>query len=353
MSKAHPMIEIRRLTRTIRRLKDSLDPASRLDRGKRGEFCAVYAALEELRTELLEKDTLLFSAEERTQQMIASVTHDLKTYVALISGYAECVQDGIDDKDYPELIRTKCAEMNEMILKIISNARNMSRDLKNRLQLVSLREYLPPVIKRAVAPACAKGILVKVNRIPNIRIALSSDEFGSVVENLLSNAAKHTPSGGKIKIRFYTSSKYFFMKVSDTGTGVAAEDADHIFERYYTADKSRALGSGTGIGLADAKDVMKAHGGDVVYVKSKKPGAVFLCYLPKYSKFKDSLTPDELKLVSNVFHIVAFPFVFVFRFFYIFYLAAKIAAGNRVVSASKGRTGAPTGDSDTEKTISD
>ena len=168
-----------------------------------------------------------------------------------------------------------------------------------------------------------------------MRIVVSPDDFTSVVENLLSNATKFTPKGGKITIRFRTSSKYLFMKVSDSGTGISPEDADHIFERYYTADKSRAIGSGTGIGLSHAKDVMQAHGGDVIYVKTRKPGAVFLAYLPKYSRLKEALTADERKLTANVLQLIGFPFVTVFRFFYTFYLAAKVAKSNRIADKNR------------------
>ena len=322
MTRIAETARVRRFAAAVSRLnKSELD--KRIAPPKDEAYHAVYSELEKLRIKLIENDSLRADSDERTQQMIASVTHDLKTYVALISGYAESIQDGIGKDDYPELIREKCAAMNDMILKIIADARSKSADLKSRLQLVSFREYVE------------KGILVKVNRIPNVRIVVSPDDFTSVVENLLSNATKFTPKGGKITIRFQTSSKYLFMKVSDSGTGISPEDADHIFERYYTADKSRAIGSGTGIGLSHAKDVMQAHGGDVIYVKTRKPGAVFLAYLPKYSRLKETLTADERKLAANVLQLIGFPFVTVFRFFYTFYLAAKVAKSNRIADKNR------------------
>ena len=334
MTRIAETARVRRFAAAVSRLnKSELD--KRIAPPKDEAYHAVYSELEKLRIKLIENDSLRADSDERTQQMIASVTHDLKTYVAVISGYAESIQDGIGKDDYPELIREKCASMNDMILKIIADARSKSADLKSRLQLISFREYVVPVLKRAIAPAREKGILVKINRIPNVRIVVSPDDFTSVVENLLSNATKFTPKGGKITIRFRTSSKYLFMKVSDSGTGISPEDADHIFERYYTADKSRAIGSGTGIGLSHAKDVMQAHGGDVIYVKTRKPGAVFLAYLPKYSRLKEALTADERKLTANVLQLIGFPFVTVFRFFYTFYLAAKVAKSNRIADKNR------------------
>lgn len=160
MTRIAETARVRRFAAAVSRLnKSELD--KRIAPPKDEAYHAVYSELEKLRIKLIENDSLRADSDERTQQMIASVTHDLKTYVALISGYAESIQDGIGKDDYPELIREKCASMNDMILKIIADARSKSADLKSRLQLVSFREYVVPVLKRAIAPPVKKGYLSK------------------------------------------------------------------------------------------------------------------------------------------------------------------------------------------------
>lgn len=334
MAKVDTVIQIRRLARAIRRLNDS-ELSDRVAPRDAGMYRAVYSELEELRLNLLEKETLIASSDERTQQMIASVTHDLKTYIALISGYAECMQDEIDDRDYPALIRSKCDEMNGIVLKIISDAHESADTLKTRLQLINLREWLPTVLSYATAPISDKGVSISIGRIPNVRIAVSPSDFESVIRNVMSNAAKYTPEGGRVRIRFYSSTQRVYISVRDSGPGVSEEDEEHIFERYYTGDKARRQGGGTGVGLANAKEIMTKLGGGIFYRRHRSPGADFVFYLPKYSKLKDILTPAEYKLAECVLFLAGFPFVVVFAFFYMFYLAAIVARNNRVLARAK------------------
>lgn len=289
-----------------------------------GEFSPVVASLEELRKILVEKASEESEKEARTQETIASVTHDLKTPLALISGYAECIEDGMNDKNYPELIRSKAADMNDTVLKIIDAARDSAGKAKETLKLVDARETLTAIVLKHIPYATEKDISVRVKHIPKVRIAVAERDLDSAIGNVISNAAKFTPKGGKITISFRKSRKYFFIKIKDTGTGIKAEDMPHIFERYYTADKARN-GSGTGIGLATVKEVMKNHGGDVSCTSKPGKGSVFTLYLPRYSPKSKGLTATERKIIGACFFLLGFPFVVAVDFFYILYLLIKYA----------------------------
>lgn len=314
---------MRKLNDRIRGLRegDIYEPVRLEDAG---EFSSVVASIEELRKLLVEKASEESEKEARTQETIASVTHDLKTPLALISGYAECIEDGMDDKNYPELIRLKAADMNDTVLKIIDAARTSAGKAKETLKLVEAREALSEIVLKHIPYATEKNISVRVRRIPKVRIAIAERDVDSAIANTISNAAKFTPAGGKITISFHKSRKYFFIKIRDTGTGIKAEDMPHIFERYYTADKARN-GSGTGIGLATVKEVMKNHGGDVSCTSKLGKGSVFTLYLPRYSPKSKGLTATERKIIGACFYLVGFPFVVIADFFYIFYLLIKYA----------------------------
>lgn len=288
------------------------------------ELSAVVSSLEELRKILVEKASEEAEKEARTQETIASVTHDLKTPLALISGYAECIEDGMDDKNYPELIRSKAADMNDTVLKIIDAARTSAGKAKETLKLVDAREALSAIVLKHIPYATEKNISVRVRRIPKVRIAIAERDVDSAIANIISNAAKFTPAGGKITISFHKSRKYLFIKIRDTGTGIKAEDMPHIFEKYYTADKARN-GSGTGIGLATVKEVMKEHGGNVYCSSKPGKGSVFTLYLPLYLPKSKGLTETERKIIGACFYLVGFPFVVITDFFYIFYLLIKYA----------------------------
>ena len=326
--------EVRKLTKLIRRLQDD-KVTEKISTAGSGELHAAYAALEDLRLTILEKNTLLSSSDERTQRQIAAVTHDMKMYLALISGYAESMQDGMDDRDYLSLIREKCMEMNDIVMKIIDDAGASAEQLKSRIRLVKLRDFLPSVLGRALEPAFKKHISVSVSRIPNVRIAIYESDFISVLFNVISNAIKYTPENGSIRITILTSTKNLIINVIDSGPGVKPEDVPLIFERYYTGDKARKSGGGTGVGLANAKEIMLRHGGDIRYIERKRHGARFLIYLPKYSKLRDVLTPMEYNLTLSVLSTVFFPVTMLISFVNIFITSVWVFRENRVVARHK------------------
>lgn len=322
--------DIRQLTDVIRRL-NKYEVAEKIPHSESGNLQSVYEALEDLRIKLLENNTYLSASDERTQRQISAVAHDLKMYIALISGYAECLQDGMNDRDYLALIREKCVEMNENVLKVIDDSKTSAEQLKKRIRLVKLRDFLPQVLKKIADAAIEKNITVSVSRIPNVRIAVYESDFESVLMNVASNAVRYTPENGKIRISVHTSLRNLIIYVTDSGPGVAHEDVPLIFERYYTGDKARTTGNGTGVGLADAKEIMLRHSGGIEYVERKKPGAKFLIYLPRYMKIRELLTPTEMKLVLSVLFLVFFPFFVVFAFFNVFITAAFAIRENKAL----------------------
>jgi two-component system sensor histidine kinase BaeS len=107
------------------------------------------------------------------------------------------------------------------------------------------------------------------------------DRLGQIVRNLLGNALRHTPSGGQVSVGVEESEGRAILLVQDTGSGIAAEDLPHIFDRFYRADKSRSRrGGGAGLGLAIARQLALAHGGDIAVESAPGRGATFTLSLP-------------------------------------------------------------------------
>lgn len=273
----------------------------------------IYRGLESLRQKAVEDACKRTEEQEKVQQAIANVTHDLKTPLALITGYAECVEDGMDDKNYAELIREKALQMNDTVLKIIDAARTDAEEKSKEKKLYKAGNFFSPLIENGLFDAAKeKGIKVKIGKIPDARLALSADGIKSVMHNLVSNAVKFTEKGGKISLRFYRRGKYFIVSVADNGSGISEEDKKRIFDRFFTGDKSRTSG-GTGVGLSVVKETVENHGGDIFCVSKEGKGSKFFFTLPVYKNKaeRSAYAEEERKELKAFLYIVGFPFVVV------------------------------------------
>lgn len=302
MAKLAPYSEVRSLVDSIAEMTagDYSRPVRRLDSPAAK---ALSLSLEELRRELLIKADEAGQAEKRFNEKLSDAVHDLKTPLAVLSGYVECMKDGIGERDYPTLIYEKCAELNDAVLNVIASARAEAG--KRPFRLVDAREYFPPLFKKTASPAAAKNISVKFSHIPDVRLLINESEFGSVAANLLSNAAKFTPEGGKIRVKTRVRGKKFYLKVSDNGKGVAKEDVEKIFSRYYTTDKE----SGSGIGLNAVKDIVIRHNGTVKCVPGKNKGVSFIVAVPAYKKDPAGESPAEAELKRRILTLLGFVFL--------------------------------------------
>ena len=291
-------------------LEDDISEPFRKEPGVGGD---IYRGLENLRQKAVEDACKKTEEQEKVLQAIANVTHDLKTPLALITGYAECIEDGIDDKNYPELIREKALQMNETVLKIIDAAKTDAKEKSKDKKLYKANDFFRPLIENGLFDAAEeKGIKVKCGKIPDVRLALSASGMESVMHNLASNAVKFTEKGGKISLRFYKRAKYFIVSLKDTGSGISEEDKKRIFDRFFTGDKSRTLG-GTGVGLSVVKETVSDHGGEIFCRSKEGKGSKFYFTLPVYKEKteRSAYAEEERKELKALLYIVGFPFVVV------------------------------------------
>ena len=252
----------------------------------------LISALDNLRKELLISSSKSIENYAKVEQEIANVTHDLKTPLAVITGAIECLEDGIDDKDYVQVIKANTTQMNDTVLRIISSSRNMVEEVKKQKRVVNARNY---VVKKA----------------PKVLIAVAENEAISVIDNLLTNATKYTQKG-KITISFSTTKKWLNLKVKDTGVGISKEDLPNVFNRFYSSDKARQTG-GTGIGLNYVKSIVEAHGGSVSVSSRLGKGTTFTITLPRIeTKNMHTFTEEQKKCLEASLRLFLFPFFWLY-----------------------------------------
>ncbi|MDE3112287.1 MAG: HAMP domain-containing histidine kinase [Chloroflexota bacterium] len=231
------------------------DYSARVDvRGPRGVRRLVAAF-----NEMVER---LATADERRRRLLADVTHELRTPLAVIQGQLEGVVDGVYPND-EEHVRAILDETRHMA-RIVEDLRTLSVAESGALALarepVAVAEAVDDAIEAYRAQARAAGVTLAAT-VPDALAAIDADptRLRQVLENLVSNALRYTPRGGRIDVAAARAGDAVAVSVSDTGRGMSADELARAFERFQRSADS----SGSGLGLAIARDLVRAHGGEI------------------------------------------------------------------------------------------
>ena len=223
-------------------------------------------------------------ANQLRRQMTADIAHDLRSPLTVIGGYMEAMRDGVL-KPSPERFDTVHQEVIHL-QRLVEDLRTLS--LADAGELTLNRQPTSPqaLLERLAASyqhrAGQKDILLQVEPAPTLpEIHVDPERMAQVLGNLLSNALRYTPTGGKITLSAGRQNDHVNIRVSDTGQGISPEALPHIFDRFYRADPSRQQAEGeTGLGLAIARSLVEAHGGAIVADSAPSKGTTFTITLP-------------------------------------------------------------------------
>lgn len=211
----------------------------------------------------------LSRAEQQRQHMMADVAHELRTPLAAIQGTLEGIQDGIlpMDQEQMDALVAETSLLNRLVgdLRLLSLAE--AGALKLEFQKVDVNALVRQVVDRAVPMAAQKGITIQYDLPEQPLLArMDSDRMTMVMNNLIANALRYTPSGGTVMIRLtvLTANHEMEISVEDSGMGIEPDSLPYVFDRFYRVERSRNRASGgSGLGLAIVKQLVEAHGGNV------------------------------------------------------------------------------------------
>ncbi len=229
----------------------------------------------------------LRQSEQRRQAMTADIAHELRTPLAVQRAYLEALQDGI----YPMTVENLQPVMGqtELLGRLVEDLRTLALADAGELLLEKEPVEVEPFLQDALRPfqlqAAAQNIRLALNCIPadSAQIVLADHHrLAQILNNLLSNALRHTPDGGQIDVNLSRDGAWAQIEVHDSGPGIPAETLERVFERFYRADRSRSRQEGgTGLGLAIARQLAVAHGGELIAANDPTGGAIFRLRLPR------------------------------------------------------------------------
>jgi signal transduction histidine kinase len=228
----------------------------------------------------------LQSTQQAQRDFLANVSHELRTPLTSIQGFAQALLDGAAAT--PEAIQRSAGiifgeadRMRRLVDGLLDLARLDSGLRALTLAPVDLRGLLTGAAEKFSLRANAGSVTLAADLPPTLpAITGDADRLAQVVANLLDNALKHTPAGGRVTLSASASPTSVEISVSDTGPGIPAEDLGRIFERFYQVDKSRAHSAGLGLGLAISREIVEAHGGRLRAESVTGLGSRFTVELP-------------------------------------------------------------------------
>ena len=237
--------------------------------------------------------------QQSQRDFLANVSHELKTPLTSIQGFAQAIQDGAASepaavRKSAAIIYDEAARMNRLVIELLELARIESGQIVMRSEAVKIDLVLRDVIDRLTLRAQTSGVDLQTEIASGLpAIVGDGDRLSQVFSNLIDNALKHIPSGGKVVVAARSISGSSAVKrgkplagvevtVADTGPGIPAEDLSRIFERFYQIDKSRARSKegSLGLGLAIVKEIVAAHGGTIHAESIVGLGTQFVVWLP-------------------------------------------------------------------------
>ena len=247
----------------------------------------------ERRSLLLTRDiTAVAQAEAMRRDFVANVSHEIRTPLTVLSGFVETLQSlPLDEQErarYLDLMAVQSQRMQDLVADLLTLSQLEGSLLPGMNQQVSIPELMFKMESDARALSSLMGGLevtqtheIVFDSPPDWKFLGSRSELQSAVSNLVSNAIRYTPSGGKIHARWYQQADHCIFAVTDTGPGIAPEHLPRLSERFYRVDRSRSRETGgTGLGLAITKHVAQRHGGELRIESQVGQGSTFMLVLP-------------------------------------------------------------------------
>ncbi|MBM6402276.1 sensor histidine kinase [Phycicoccus sonneratiae] len=222
--------------------------------------------------------------EARRRELVAWVSHDLRTPLAGIRAMAEALDDGVapPGSDYLGRIRAETDRMSDMVGGLLALSRLQSGSLVLDVAPVDLADLVSDTVAGARPVAERRGVVLSASADRPVVARVDGAELGRALANLVANAVTHTPSDGAVRIRLAARTDGAEITVDDECGGIAPEDAGRLFEPGWrgTGGRTPAAGVGAGLGLAVARGIARAHGGDVEVTPRHGPGCRFRLVVP-------------------------------------------------------------------------
>ncbi|MBF2537458.1 two-component system histidine kinase PnpS [Listeria marthii] len=238
---------------------------------------------------LLHDITQIRHLENVRSEFVTNVSHELKTPVTALKGFAETLLDGAmyDEmllKKFLTIIKEESDRLHRLIMDILALSRIEQNPVPENIEIVDMDDVIEQSARTIFEMATEKNIQVTIPEKTSTPVTIETDrdKLQQILINLLSNAINYTPVDGKVEVKLIDHEAEVIIEVTDNGIGIPAKDIDRVFERFYRVDKARSRHSGgTGLGLSIVKHLVENCGGRIEVESQEEVGSTFRVTLPK------------------------------------------------------------------------
>ena len=257
---------------------NNIDLENPLANNKYKEIEPLLVKIETQKNELIHENDEVIKASKIRQEFTSNVSHELKTPLHIISGYAELIKEGIatadDSKEFATKIYKEADRMSKLVEDIMKISKLEDSSDVNKTDLC-LKEIIIKVVDSLSIEAKKNKVKFETN-LEDLHLYADYESIYSIIFNLVDNAIKYNKKNGKVFINLYCKDNKIFIQVKDTGIGIPSTDLERIFERFYRIDKSRSKEiGGTGLGLAIVKHSVILNKGTIKVESEEKNGTIF------------------------------------------------------------------------------
>jgi len=278
---------LREIIETVRRFKEG-DLNARIENPKSKDLSVLTETYNNMANTIVSNIDELKSVEALRRELIANVSHDLRTPLAITQGYIETLQikkETLSEEErdqYISVIAKSVDKLSGLIDQLFEYSKLEAHQIEPQKEAFSIVDLAYDVFEKYESIALNRNIDLKLDieeKLPLVFADISLVE--RVIQNLMDNALKFTPEGGKVGLKMHSDKKQVFVSIHDTGIGIAEQDLSQIFERYKKASNTaKSSNEGAGLGLAIAKKIMEIHDSTIRVLSRPDEGTTFQFFLP-------------------------------------------------------------------------
>ncbi len=273
-------------TKPIKRIEKSITELSLGKELQDAETKKDYVELMEISRDFKELVERWTTQVQSQQEFVSNVSHELKTPITSMKILADSLlgQQGMPEELYQEFLQDISKEIdreNDIITDLLELVRMEKSQTEITISTANINDIVEMVLKRLKPIAEAKNIELVFESFRPVAADVDEVKFSSVVNNLVENAIKYNNEDGTVTVSLNSDHQYFYLKVTDTGIGIAEEDQARVFERFFRVDKARARETGgSGLGLAITREIILKHHGSIKVHSKEGEGTTFIARIP-------------------------------------------------------------------------
>ncbi len=266
-----------------------------------GEISELFASYEDMRLKLKESTEDRLKDEATSKELISNITHDLKTPITSIKGYAEGILDGVADTDekkerYIRTIYDKTKDLDRLLNELTYYSGIDSNKIPYTFHRINVGDFFVDCVEEVGMDLGNRNIKLNFENLlePGTRIIADPIQLRKVIDNIIGNSVKYMDKpDGQIDIRLLDAVDSVRIEIEDNGKGIASKDLGKIFERFYRTDASRnSAQGGSGIGLSIVKKIVEDHGGYIWATSKEGEGTCMHFVIRKYSEDNEARKDD-------------------------------------------------------------